>query len=276
MIAADGVRVLAIGSLAVTILLDRVAFWEIVVVAFVEGTGAALFCGRSARRPARRRAGTPAPGSRGRRDGPAGGGAARRTAARRRALRARPRAPVRRRRALVRVLDPLAARDANAVPGGTRASIVVAALAARRGLPLRLEPAVPADVRVPLRARELHRARRAARGGRHRHGAGAVGRRGRSCSSQSSAPACCSARSLSPLVRRCSRSGRSCCSSSGRGSAARVFLVWPSVYVLTAGHPADGARDSVDRLGRPRLPDRDDARPAARPRGVRAEHRSRC
>src|SRR3989442_13415708 len=45
MIAADGVRVLAIGSLAATILFDRVAFWEIVAVAFVEGSGSALFFG---------------------------------------------------------------------------------------------------------------------------------------------------------------------------------------------------------------------------------------
>jgi len=45
MILADGVRVLAIGTLAVTILLDRVAFWEVVVVAFVEGIGSALFFG---------------------------------------------------------------------------------------------------------------------------------------------------------------------------------------------------------------------------------------
>ncbi len=45
MIAADGVRVLAIGSLAATILLDRVAFWQIVVVAFVEGIGVAVFYG---------------------------------------------------------------------------------------------------------------------------------------------------------------------------------------------------------------------------------------
>src|SRR6266699_1079169 len=43
MIAADGVRVLAIGSLAATILLHRIAFWAIPLVAFVEGTGAALF-----------------------------------------------------------------------------------------------------------------------------------------------------------------------------------------------------------------------------------------
>jgi transmembrane secretion effector len=43
MIGADGVRVLAIGSLAVAILVDRVAFWAILLVAFVEGAGAALF-----------------------------------------------------------------------------------------------------------------------------------------------------------------------------------------------------------------------------------------
>ncbi len=45
MILADGVRVLAIGSLAATILLDRVVFWEVVAVALVEGSGAALFFG---------------------------------------------------------------------------------------------------------------------------------------------------------------------------------------------------------------------------------------
>jgi MFS family permease len=45
MIAADGVRVLAIGSLAATIVLGRVAFWEIVAVAFVEGSGSAVFFG---------------------------------------------------------------------------------------------------------------------------------------------------------------------------------------------------------------------------------------
>jgi len=43
MVAADGVRVVAIGSLATTILLHRIAFWAIPLVAFVEGTGAAVF-----------------------------------------------------------------------------------------------------------------------------------------------------------------------------------------------------------------------------------------
>lgn len=43
MIAADGVRALAVAGLAVLILLDRVAFWQILVVAFVEGAGSAFF-----------------------------------------------------------------------------------------------------------------------------------------------------------------------------------------------------------------------------------------
>ena len=43
MIAADGVRALAIATLAATILLDRVAFWQIAVVALVEGTGSVFF-----------------------------------------------------------------------------------------------------------------------------------------------------------------------------------------------------------------------------------------
>jgi hypothetical protein len=43
MIAADGVRVLAVGSLAAAILLDHIAFWAIPLVAFVEGAGSAVF-----------------------------------------------------------------------------------------------------------------------------------------------------------------------------------------------------------------------------------------
>jgi MFS family permease len=43
MITADGVRVVAIGSLAATILAQRVAYWVIPLVAFVEGSGATLF-----------------------------------------------------------------------------------------------------------------------------------------------------------------------------------------------------------------------------------------
>jgi hypothetical protein len=43
MIAADGVRAVALGSLAAVILLGHVAVWQILAVAFVEGTGTALF-----------------------------------------------------------------------------------------------------------------------------------------------------------------------------------------------------------------------------------------
>jgi hypothetical protein len=43
MIAADAVRALAIASLVAMILLHRIAFWQIPVVAFVEGTGAVFF-----------------------------------------------------------------------------------------------------------------------------------------------------------------------------------------------------------------------------------------
>ena len=43
MIAADGVRAVAIATLAATILLDRVSFWQIAVVAFIEGTGSLFF-----------------------------------------------------------------------------------------------------------------------------------------------------------------------------------------------------------------------------------------
>jgi hypothetical protein len=43
MIAADGVRVAAVGGLALTILVQHTIFWVIPLVAFVEGSGAAVF-----------------------------------------------------------------------------------------------------------------------------------------------------------------------------------------------------------------------------------------
>ena len=43
MIAADGVRVVAVGSLVATILTGHVGLWQIAVVAFVEGTASVLF-----------------------------------------------------------------------------------------------------------------------------------------------------------------------------------------------------------------------------------------
>ena len=43
MIAADGVRALAIASLVTTIVLHRIVFWQIPLVAFVEGAGSVVF-----------------------------------------------------------------------------------------------------------------------------------------------------------------------------------------------------------------------------------------
>lgn len=48
MIGSDGVRALAIAGLATTILGGRLAFWQVVVVGFVEGTGSVFFNGASA------------------------------------------------------------------------------------------------------------------------------------------------------------------------------------------------------------------------------------
>jgi transmembrane secretion effector len=48
MIASDVVRALAVGSLVATILLHHLAFWQIVLVSFIEGTGGVFFgAGRS-------------------------------------------------------------------------------------------------------------------------------------------------------------------------------------------------------------------------------------
>jgi hypothetical protein len=57
MIAADAVRLVAIASLAAAILADRIPFWAIVLVAFVEGSGRAVF---SAAEPGAMRAVVPA------------------------------------------------------------------------------------------------------------------------------------------------------------------------------------------------------------------------
>jgi MFS family permease len=48
MIGADVVCAAAIASLAATLVLDRVVYWQIVVVAFVEGTGSVFFSAASA------------------------------------------------------------------------------------------------------------------------------------------------------------------------------------------------------------------------------------
>jgi hypothetical protein len=57
MVGADGVRLVAIGGLAAAILADRVPFWAVALVAFVEGSGRAVF---SAAEPGALRAVVPA------------------------------------------------------------------------------------------------------------------------------------------------------------------------------------------------------------------------
>jgi hypothetical protein len=48
MVASDILRAVAVGSLVVAILLNRFAFWQVVVVSFIEGTGGVFFgAGRS-------------------------------------------------------------------------------------------------------------------------------------------------------------------------------------------------------------------------------------
>lgn len=43
MLGADGVRALAVAGLGVALLVDRVALWQVVLVAFIEGTGSTFF-----------------------------------------------------------------------------------------------------------------------------------------------------------------------------------------------------------------------------------------
>ena len=144
-------------------------------------------CARSSRRSSsRRRLG---------RHRARGGGDSRRAARRGRALRDGARAPVRRPRFLLRRFERAAAPHANAVPGGARGRHRPASHEARRGLPLPLEPPVPAHDGLSLRARELRRAGRAARDRRHRKGGRADGRRRSACSSRRGAARCCSDRS---------------------------------------------------------------------------------
>src|SRR5262249_39081339 len=134
---------------------------------------------RTRRSAPRRRPVAPASGRRRGPDRAPGGGHHRRAAARRGAVQRCPLAAVRRRRGFVPLLHALAAPDANAVPRRARAGSPVVTRTGRRGHPLPLAPAVPADECAPARAREFHRRRALARPRRRRHAPGPVGRRRR-------------------------------------------------------------------------------------------------
>ena len=268
MIAADGVRVLAIGSLAATILLDRVAFWQIVVVAFVEGSGTALF---TAARPGALRAVVPTHQLPAAASVESGRGAAVQLAA-----------------------PPL---------GGALFGIARALPFLVDAISYGFSTLSLLAMRTPFQQdREPHQASirtRLAEGLRFvwgrpflrtcallfgltnfigpgvlfavvviGEGAGTLGRRARS--------ARCCVRSL-PAARVVRVTDRAPPASRSSRPAARALDVdrLCRLRVLAERlrarrlHPADGARDPVDRLGRPRLPDRDDTRPVARARRVR-------
>jgi hypothetical protein len=146
MIASDILRAVAVGGLVAAILLHRLAFGQIVIVSFIEGTGGVFFgAGRS------RRVQVDRPEDATRRGGEHGGGPAvdrpaRRTAGRRRTLRGRPCCPVPRRFPVLRLLDALAVGDADAVPGAPRARRHVRTRRCPRGTAVRVgEPIPPPD-----------------------------------------------------------------------------------------------------------------------------------
>ena len=137
--------------------------------------------------------------------------------------------------------------------------------------PLPLGPPVPADLRVPVRAGELHRPRGPARGRGPRRPAGAVGRPGRAAGGH--------LRGL-PAARLVPVAAGPQAPPGPRGAGAgavdldRLRPVPGLAERVRADrrHPADRPGHPLDRLGGPRLPDRDDARPAGRTGRVHLEH----
>ena len=271
MLAADGVRVLAIGGLAAAILLHAVPYWAIVLVAFIEGVGATFF---SVAYTGALRAVVPTrqlPAAAGAQTRPAGGGAARRAAARGALFgvaRALPflvdaasyafstlsllamRTPFQEEREpdLARLRSRLAEgfrflwrqpflRTSALLFGlanfiGPGLLLAVVVIGTRQGLSGGEVGALVAAVRRPSPGGLLSLAARAPPpSGSSRPGAGAL-----------------------DLAR------------------LRAFPHLAERLCPRSRHSPDGAGDPVDRLRRPRLPDCDDTRPAARPRRVGAEH----
>jgi MFS family permease len=232
MILADGVRVLAIGSLAATILLHRIAFWAIPLVAFVEGTGAALF---SAAQAGALRAVVPA------RQLPAAAGA--QTG----------------RQAVVRLAGPRLAERSSGSPACSRSLSTRAPTPSRssrcwrcgrhssssasptarrcaRGLGkgfASVGPSVPADVRGAVRARELRRPgvllAVVVVGKRQGLSGGEVG------ALVAAFGACLLLGSLvAPLARRLLPVRAVLLLELWTWLGCALFLVWPNVYALTA------------------------------------------
>ncbi len=234
MIAADVVRAAAIAALAAAVLSGHASVWTILIVAFVEGTGSTVF---SAAQAGALRAVVPASQL----ADAAGAQEAR--------------------RATVQLAGPplgggffglghalpflfdaisycfstvslLAMRTA--VPGATRPRSSSAQSADRRGLQVPLGPALPAYVRVSLRHRKLRRAGHAADARRRRAPAGTVRGRDRLAVRLDRRRVADRRADLAVLPAHALDRARSCCSSSGRGRAAWLFVIWPNAYVLAA------------------------------------------
>ena len=230
MIAADGVRALAIGSSPRRSSSTRSPSGSSRSSRSSRAAARRLF---APRRPGALRAVVPRPSCRRRRRRPAAGRVSarrpRRSAAR---FSWSPGASVPGRRGLLWVLDSLVARRC-ARRSSRSASRTASLRRAHRGLPLPLGSPVPANVRVPLRAHELHRPGLLLAvvviGKEQGLSGGEVGLR---C--PCSAPACCSVRSCRRSSAGCCPSGRAPARALGLDRGARLFSIWPNVYVLTA------------------------------------------
>ena len=233
MIAADAVRVLAVGGLAAAIVLDRLDFWVIPLVAFVEGGGAALFAAAQA---GALRAVVPVrqlPGAAGARRagwrrsglvGPPLGGALFGVA-----------------RALPFLVDAVSYAFSTVSLLAMRAPFQEAREPDRsplrsrlaEGVPLPLGPPVPAHLRVPVRAGELHRRRRAVRGRGPRPAPGAARRPDRAA--RGGLRGLRAARLVpAPLVSRLLSVRAVLLLELWTWLGCGLFLIWPNVYVLTA------------------------------------------
>ena len=271
MITADGVRVLAIGSLAATILLDRVAFWQIVVVAFVEGSGTALF---NAARPGALRAVVPIHQLPAAAAVESGRGAAVRLAA----------------PPLGGALFGIARALPFLVDAISYGCSTLSLLAMRTPFQEDREPH-HASIRTRLAeglrfvwGRPFLRTCALLFGLTNFIGPGVlfavivIGKEQGLSGGGVGAAGCC-VRSLpaARVVRVTDRAPPASCSSRPAARALDVdrlcrLRVLAERLRARRLHPADGPRDPVDGLGRPWLPDRDDTRPVARPRGVRNQH----
>lgn len=275
MIVADAGRAGAVGVLVLAIATGRLAFWQIPVVAFVEGTCTAVQPGRGGR-AALGRAGQPAAGGSRHPAGQDGHGQAGRAAAGRSAVRARPRPAVPGRRRFVPVLDALHGADPDTVARGPRARPGRPAHPARRRLAIPVAAPVPAHHHVPVRPDQLRRARGVPghRGGRGT--AGPLRRRDRRAAGRvQRLPAGRVARLRAGSPHAVHPGGHAARTVGMAGAAAVPGL---AERLRPGGLGAAGGADHPDhRLGRGQPPPGDHPGPAGRPGGERPEqHRPRA